>query len=231
MAFTGFTNGTRQFLGDLRAHNDRAWFAENRARYDDDVLARQREFVSAIGSRFVALGEPVHAEPAVNPSIFRINRDTRFSRDKSPYKTHADMIFWLGDDKKCCAGYFIRLTGEGVALGGGSHAGYDWMQRAYRAGVADEHLGDELARIIDTLLAEGFVLNAPERKRVPSGFSADHPRAELLKHLDLHALREFAPPPAEFYGPEFVEWCMAQFAQVKPLVDWLAERFREGAPS
>ena len=224
MPFTGFTPDSLAFLADLAEHNDRAWFAENRDRYERELLGRQREFVDAIGTAFAALDQRVQAIPAVDRSIFRINRDTRFAHDKSLYKTYADMLFWIGGDRRNGAGYFLRFQPSGVMIGGGVHMVEEEQLVRYRAAVVDGLHGPWLEHVLEDLVAAGFDVGAPERKTVPRGFSAQHPRAELLKHTDLHVIREFSPPPAEFFGPEFVGWSMAQFAQVKPLVDWLAEQ-------
>ena len=223
MAFTGFGPGALGFLGDLAEHNDRAWFAENRDRYERDLLGPQRDFVDAIGAAFAARDERVQAVPAIDRSIYRINRDIRFSRDKSPYKTYADVWFWVGSDRKFSPGYFVRMVPGSVMIGGGAHQMTDEQLRCYRVAVVDGLHGQWLEHIVDDLSAEGFRVGEATLKRVPSGFPAQHPRADLLKFTMVHAIQEVAPP-AEMAGPEFVDWCMERFSAVKPLVDWLAEQ-------
>ena len=225
MSFTGFSPDSLAFLSDLAEHNDRAWFAENRDRYERELLGRERDFVDAVGSAFAALDQRVQAVPAVDRSIFRINRDIRFSKDKSPFKTYADMWFWIGDDRKSAPGYFLRMVPGSVAIGAGAHRLTPEQIARFRSAVVDGLHGPWLEHILDDLRTAGFEVSEPTRKTVPKGFSAQQPRAELLKHTDhLHALRAFSPPPAEFTSPEFVAWTMGQFAQVKPLVDWLVEQ-------
>jgi uncharacterized protein (TIGR02453 family) len=224
MAFTGFTPDSLAFLSDLAEHNDRAWFAENRDRYERELLGRQRDFVDAVGAAFVALDQRVQAVPAVDRSIFRINRDTRFAHDKSPFKTYADMWFWIGDDRKSAPGYFLRMEPGRIMIGGGAHQLTAEQIARFRLAVVDGLHGKWLEHLLDDLRAAGFSISEPSRKTVPRGFSAQQDRAELLKHTELHAMRRFSPPPAEFIGPEFVDWSMQQFAQVKPLIDWLVEQ-------
>ena len=224
MSFTGFTPDSLAFLGDLAQHNDRTWFAENRERYDRELLAKERDFIDAVGAAFVAMDQRVQAVPAIDRSIFRINRDTRFSRDKSPFKTYADMWFWIGDDRKTAPGYFLRLGPGGVAIGGGAHRLTPEQIARFRSAVDDGLHGQWLEHVLDDLRSQGFEISEATRKTVPKGFSAQHPRAELLMHTDyLHAIKTFSPPPAEITTPQFVDWSVAQFAQVKPLVDWLVE--------
>jgi uncharacterized protein (TIGR02453 family) len=224
MPFTGFTEDTMAFLGELSEHNDRAWFAENRERFERELLEPQKEFVDAVGSAFSAIDQRVQAVPVVGRSIFRINRDTRFSPDKAPYKRYADVWFWIGSDRKFSAGYFVRMVPGEVWIGGGVHRMTTETLRLYRAGVVDGVKGQMLAHVVADVEAVGFEVHEPALQRVPAGFSAQHPRAELLRHKDLFALVKASPPPAEFYCPQFVSWSMERFAQVKPLVDWLAEQ-------
>ena len=106
-----FSKATIQFLDGISKHNDKAWFDAHRADYDAHVAAPARELVSALGARL-----------NMNGSIMRINRDIRFSKDKSPYKTHLDMFFREGDDKGWDKpGYFFRLRPKALLLGTGMH--------------------------------------------------------------------------------------------------------------
>jgi uncharacterized protein (TIGR02453 family) len=222
MGFDGFGEGTFGFLSDLAAHNDRTWFEENRVRYERDWLAPGLAFVEAMGPPLGALAPGVHAEPRVNGSLYRINRDVRFSKDKRPYKTHLDFIFWEGDTgRKASPGYFVRLVPDAVLVAAGRH-GFDADALAsYRAAVDDDSSGRELGRIVDALDRDGYMVGGLHYKRVPRGFDPEHPRSGLLRHDSLHAYLE-VPPPPEVASPAFVEWCVAHFARMKPLEDWVA---------
>ena len=84
----------------------------------------------------------IHADPRVNGSIFRINRDTRFSKDKTPYKTHLDLFFWEGEGRsRDCPGFFFRMTPRSVVLGAGFHHFDPERLARFRAAVADEQSG------------------------------------------------------------------------------------------
>ena len=223
MPFKGFTADTLAFLGDLAQHNDRAWFAENRDRYEREILVRQRDFVEAIGREFASRDARVQAIPTIDRSIYRISRDTRFTPDKSPYKTYADLIFWIGDDRKSSPGYYLRLSPNGLLVGGGAHLTAPDQDQRYRSAVVDPGRGDALSNMLRDLGARGFEISGPTRKTVPKGFSADAPNAELLRHNEFHVVREFAEAPAEFTTEAVVGWTMTHFAEVAPLVDWFAD--------
>src|SRR5213083_1396570 len=98
-SFTGFDPAALDFLRGLGEHNDRAWFEAHRADYEGLLLAPARELVIALGERLTAIAPGLRADPRVNGSILRINRDTRFSNDKRPYKTHLDLWLWEGDGR------------------------------------------------------------------------------------------------------------------------------------
>jgi uncharacterized protein (TIGR02453 family) len=225
MAFNGFPRGARTFLAELAENNDRAWFAENRERYERDLLGPQREFVDAVGTAFAAVDQRVNADSAVNRSIFRINRDTRFSKDKSPYKTYADVWFWIGSDRKTApAGYFMRLIPEAVWIGGGVHSLTPEQITRYRVAVADGLHGPWLEQILVDLEQDGYTVGDQTLKRVPAGYSPQHPRAELLRYTTVNAMVQVSPPPPELESSAFVGWCMQHFMRTKPLVDWLAQQ-------
>src|SRR5438067_399991 len=94
VTFVGFDRGAVDFLANLMLHNSREWFQAHRAEYDQLVLEPARELVSEMGQVLKKIGSDIHAEPKVHGSIMAINRDTRFSADKTPYKTYLDLWFW-----------------------------------------------------------------------------------------------------------------------------------------
>jgi uncharacterized protein (TIGR02453 family) len=221
MTFTGFPEDTTRFLADLSANNEKAWFDANRARYEAALVAPAKAFVTALGERLQRDAADIHAEPRVGGSIFRINRDVRFSKDKRPYKDHLDLMFWLGEGRsRDCPGLFFRLTPDRLHLGGGMH-GFDKDRlAAYRAAVAGP-AGEALAAQLAEITAAGLVLGGQRYQRVPKGFAADHPRAELLKHDGLHVFRE-EPVPASVNSPALVDHCADVLLRAYPVVAWIA---------
>lgn len=223
MGFDGFSAGTLGFLTDLAAHNDRAWFAENRARYESELLDRQKAFVAAMATAFEVVDPRVQCVPAVNKSIFRINRDVRFSRDKSPYKTHSDVFFWIGEARKSDPGYFLRIVPEGLWVGCGAHSLMPEQLARLRRAIVAPASGSAFERLLGELEADGYQVGERGLARVPAGFAKDAPRADLLRLTAVHAIQRVSPVPPEFESTALVDWCMGRFVRVKPLVDWLVE--------
>ena len=208
--FNGFSNDTVTFLSDLKANNTKAWFDDNRSRYEAHYLEPAKDFVAAIGPGLQKLHAPLNAEPKVNGSIFRVNRDIRFSKDKTPYKPHIDLWFWEGQRKGALSGLFFRLAPESLILGAGSHGFQPDHLKAYRTAVADQK-AKSLLRIESDLQSNGLELIGTHYKSLPRGFSADTADQErLLKFNRLHTHRE-TPHPANLGTPDFTDHCLAEF--------------------
>src|SRR5437867_7432400 len=118
--FTGFRPEAIQFLADLAANNDRAWFQPRKAEYERLLKQPLEALCVALAERFASRGVPLTADPAHSP--FRIYRDVRFSKDKSPYKTNIGASFpWTGGGEASCGGYFHLAPGEAFVGGGMWH--------------------------------------------------------------------------------------------------------------
>ena len=92
--FNGFPKKFTKFFADLAMNNNKLWFNEHKPDYEQFVLGPSKLFVIAMGERLSELSPDINAIPMVNKSLFRLNRDTRFSKDKSPYKTNVGIFFW-----------------------------------------------------------------------------------------------------------------------------------------
>jgi uncharacterized protein (TIGR02453 family) len=221
MAFRGFQKETVRFLEGIRDHNRKAWFDAHRSDYEQAFLAPAQEFAEALAPRLRKIEPEVNVEPRVNGSILRINRDIRFSKDKSPYKDHLDLWFWTGQRKGWdSSGFFFRLTPDRLMLGAGIHDFAPPTLARYRAAVLDSKRGGALARVVKSLRQGGYQVGTESYKKVPTGTAADHPRAALLRHGGLHAAWEGKHPPA-LRVPAFVDLVADHFTAVVPIHRWL----------
>ena len=221
--FSGFPRAALTFLAALAENNDKAWFEANRAEYDEHVLAPARACVTALGPRLQALAPNIHAEPKVNGSIMRIHRDTRFSRDKSPYRPWLGLWFWQGEGRsRERPGFYFQLGADSLILGAGTHMMSPGQLEGYRNAVVDPERGANLRDIVDRLVAEeAFDLGGRHYKRVPSGFDGNHANADLLLHNGLYAGRK-VPVPAALHLPGAVDYCVDVYENFAPLLNWLA---------
>lgn len=222
MPFTGFPPATTRFLADVARNNTRDWFEQNRGRYERDWLEPAKSFVEGVGDVLVDLAPGVVAEPRVNGSIFRINRDTRFSDDKRPYKDHLDFWFWEGDRKTAVSGFFLRLTPRRVLIGVGAH-GFDKQALAvFRERVADPRDGAHLIDAVQALSRAGVKVDGEHYRRAPRGYELEGARERLIRHNALYAAVEQAHPKSLRTG-RFVDWCMTRWRRMAPLHRWLVD--------
>jgi uncharacterized protein (TIGR02453 family) len=192
--FTGFQPEAIQFLVDLAANNERSWFQPRKADYERLLKEPLEALCVALDDEFRARRLPLRADPGRSP--FRIYRDVRFSKDKSPYKTHVAASFsWAGDevddaeagrshreDVHGSGGYFHLQPGEIYVGGGVWHPETSWLT-AFRQGLVsdlDKFNGivedPKFKKTFGTIGDDGESL-----KRVPPGYPADHPAADLLR--------------------------------------------------
>ncbi len=221
-AFPGFSRDLPRFLENLEANNNRDWFTRHRADYEGLLLEPARQFVTALVPVLRQLSPAIHGEPRVNGSIKRINRDVRFSKDKSPYKPALHLAFWQGGaGPKHAPSYHFYLTPKTLGFGAGLHAFLDDHLTRFRQAVCDEAKAAGLRRALaGALNGAGYDIGAPELQRVPRGFPADSAAADLLRHKGLH-VRKSGPVPQEVFGADAPAFVASQFAPLVPLQDWL----------
>jgi uncharacterized protein (TIGR02453 family) len=220
--FTGFADADGKFFKMLKKKNEKGWFNAHKAEYEEGwsapmkaLLADLREVIDSSYKR-CELDEP---------KVFRIFRDVRFSKDKSPYKTHIGGYIPLARRGKKStdlpmAIYFHVGPGEVFAAAGHYMMEKESLER-FRAAVADDKRGKELSRILAGLAKKGYRAQAHERsKRVPRGYPPDHPRAELLTYKGL-TVGFPAVPKAMMTSPKLVKWLAGACKTSAPLVDWL----------
>jgi uncharacterized protein (TIGR02453 family) len=228
--FSGFIQEGVRFLTDIKTNNHKSWFEAHKEDFELGLMAPAREFVMALGERLQTIAPGIHADPRVNGSIFRIHRDTRFSMDKTPYKTHLGIWLWEGSWPKLeCPGFYFHLEPPTMMVGGGLHIFSDPLLQTYRDSVVDPEYGSELDEALKQVAQAGnYQVSGKHYKRVPRGFDPHHPRAELLQFNGL-SLGFETPIPDELYSPGLVDYCYSKYVDMLPLHTWLL-RMTERAP-
>ena len=221
-SFAGFSPETVRFLTELEQNNDKLWFEANRQRFEGQLMEPARDFVVALGARLREIAPEVQADPRTDRSIFRLHRDTRFSPDKSPYKSHLGLWFWEGPGHRMSnPGFYFHLEPPNLMVAAGLHVFPKPFMEAYRRAVVDPQLGSELEAAVRAIVAhETYAFSAPQYKKTPRGFDPDHPRQRWLLHSGLSAGVEMEIP-AWLYGSQIVDECMRRYAELLPLHRWL----------
>src|SRR5258706_8585651 len=215
-----FTADTLKFLRALKRNNRREWFNAHRDDYEAHVRQPMTAIVERLAHDFRAFAPELGASP--KQSMYRIYRDTRFSENKAPYKTHVAAVFPpRGLPKHEGAGVYFHVSPDAVWIGGGMYAPQTPQLHAVREHIAANH-----RRLRSIIESSGFrrqigKLEGERLQRVPRGFPKDHDAAELLKYRQFLAGREL--PASVATSPKFYGTLLTVFRQVVPLTRFLNE--------
>lgn len=216
------------FLRALTRNNDREWFKARREQYDALLRDPMIAVIEQLAKDFRDFAPDVVASP--KSSLYRIHRDTRFSEDKRPLKTHVAAVFpWRGLGKHQGAGLYFEIAPAGVWIGGGMYAPDTSQLQAVREHIAANH--QHLRAIVESPAFRRMLgkLDGETLQRVPRGFAKDHPAAIFLKHRQFLAGREL--PAAFAHSPKFYPELVKTFRLMTPLVAFLNEPLTGGRAS
>jgi uncharacterized protein (TIGR02453 family) len=203
-----------RFLGELRRHNNREWFNANKDRYLAEVRDPLLAFVTAVAPGLRAISPRIVTDPRpTRGSLLRIYRDTRFSRDKTPYKTNAALSFRIGARNEA-PGYYLHLEPGDVFMGVGLWRPSPDALGAIREAIVKDSKGWSHAR------RSGLSHGEATLKRVPRGFDPDHPLATDLKRLSFTTGVRFTERQA--CAPDFPAHFVTACRRHTPLMRFLA---------
>ena len=222
MTFSGFDQRFYEFFDELSQNNERPWFQENKKRYEAVVVKPTQDFIQAMAPHLEKISPHFVADPRrVGGSMFRIYRDTRFSKDKTPYKTHTGVQFRhaLGKDAHCPGFYFHISPREHFLACGIWHP--DGPTRAAIRKYIDEHPQKWLEARDDVHFKKHWELRGDALKRNPKGYSVDHPLIDDLKRKDFIAVLDL--PPMALFRENLIEDTARLYAAATPLMRFLCK--------
>lgn len=177
--FAGFPPDALKFFRDLKKNNNREWFQERKPLYEEKVRAPMMQLIEYLGDTFGTEAPHYNFDP--KKSIYRIYRDTRFSKDKTPYKTHVAASFGLSHaERHMTGGLYFHFDDKTLLVGGGVYMPSSQQLLAIRKHIA-EH-GAEFTKILKSRAIKGRFgeMSGETLKRAPKGFPPDHPHIDLL---------------------------------------------------
>ena len=221
-----FSPAALSFLRSLKRHNDRDWFRARRDVYEAELRAPMVAIIERLANDFLGFAPELVASPRV--SLYRIYRDTRFSENKAPLKTHIAAVFpWRGLAKHEGAGLYFHVSPSEVWIGGGMYAPPSPQLLQVR-----EHIAANIRRLKRIVEAREFTrtfgsLEGERLQRVPRGFAPDHPAAHYLRFKQFLAGQEH--PPSFATTPRFYADLLKVFRVITPLVRFLNQPLVTGA--
>jgi uncharacterized protein (TIGR02453 family) len=225
MEFCGFDATILQFLEELADHNDREWFQEHKRRYEQEVLEPSLAFIRAMQPRLKKISPFfVASDRRVGGSLMRVYRDTRFAKDKTPYKTNVGIQFRHEFGRDIHApGFYVHIASDECFLAIGV-----WRPDAdalvqIRQALVDQPDRWRRARD-DRKFRKQYELEGDRLKSAPRGYDPDHPLIEDLKRTDfvgLHALSE-----QDVLAADFPDAVAASFAASRPFMRFLCDALK-----
>jgi uncharacterized protein (TIGR02453 family) len=214
--FAGFPADFFRFFKQLKKNNNREWFNENKTRFQESVLEPMSMFIVAMQPRLMKISGHYVADPKIHGgSMFRIYRDTRFSKDKTPYKTHAACQFRHEAGKDAHApGFYVHIDTDQVFFGGGIWTPPSPKLNKIRDFIADNARSwariKNARKVVDVGGIQGDSL-----KKAPRGFNEEHVHIEDLKRKSFYVMTETSPESAA--KPGFVDEVTEGFTRAAPL--------------
>lgn len=215
-----FERAAITFLRELKANNDREWFQPRKEEYERLVREPMLRAVEAVNRKFESVAPEYVTDPA--KAVYRIYRDTRFSPDKTPYKTHVGALLWhrrLG--KNGGAVFYFHLSPEELLIAGGLYHTPPADMVKFRSHIAEHH--ERLSKILRSRsVREKFgELQGEKLSRPPKGYCSEHAAIEYLKHKDL--LLETNMPPEAGCEKNAATLVTAHLVAMAPFIEFLNE--------
>lgn len=216
--FPGFPKEAATFFRGLARNNNREWFLPRKPVFDEKVKEPMRQLVAALNGEMKRFA-PLHVTDP-DKAIYRIYRDTRFSKDKEPYKDHLAAQFpRQGMGRDGSAGYYVAISHKELAVGGGVHMPSPEMLRTLRNNIAEKP--EEFRKLIGSKILRQLFgeMHGNQAARVPKGFAAGHPAEDMLRYKQYVFYVEM--PPDLVTSPELFGEVRKRFQALAPLVDFL----------
>ena len=214
-----FSHESFDFLNELSVDNDREWFKANQPRYEELVRSPALVFIESMQPAIAALSPRLTAvAKKVGGSMMRPQRDSRFSKDKTPYKTNVGIQFRHFQGKDVHApGLYLHIANDGCFLGAGIWHPESKALSAIRSCIDENPNGYKKA--LRELTAAGFKMEGSQLIRPPKGYDKNHPMLEELKRKDFIAIKPLSI--AQVCAADFTELCATEFEQCQQLMRYL----------
>ena len=202
--FTGIPTAALDFYEDLEADNSKSFWTAHKSVYDDSVRAPMTALLAELEPEFGA------------GKVFRPYRDVRFSKDKTPYKTHQGGFV----ETRPGVGYYVQIDAAGLFVAGGFYSHTPVQVGRFRDAVDDDRRGRELVKLVKKVRSANFEIGGDVLKTRPRGVAEDHPRLDLMRHKSLTASRTYFSPDW-IETPRAADEVRTAWRSMRPLVEWL----------
>lgn len=223
MQFKGFTKEGIEFLKDLKRNNSKEWFENHRYIWERSILEPNRAFVKDMGETLQILVPTINALPKVGGSLFRIYRDIRFSKDKTPMKSKIGLLFWQGQAHRMqSSSFYMHYDENEYFVATGIRSFKPPLLKIYREYIKNDAKAEELHFILQDLTSKGYSLPDPKYKRVPKGFDKEDKFVYLSLFGAMYAYKIFKIDDL-FFTEELLDRLFVVYDDMKELQAWVYE--------
>jgi len=221
--FNGFNNDAINFLKDLKNNNSKEWFEHNRTRYEKAILEPNISYVEEMGEHLQVLVPNIKARAKVSGSLFRIYRDIRFSKDKTPMKSKIGILFWQGQAHRMQSScFYMHYDVNEVFYASGIRGFKTPLLKTYREYIKCDKNRNSLHEILEKLKSKGYSIPDAHYKRIPAGFNKEDEHIYLSLFNSMFAYKIF-PIDDVFYTQKVIDRAFKLYDDMFELQQWVYE--------
>jgi len=221
--FSGFNKDSIKFLQDMQKNNNKIWFENNRERYEKAILEPNKAYVEEMGEHLQVFVPSIKANPKVSGSLFKIYRDIRFSKDKTPMKSKIGILFWQGESHRMQSScFYMHYDVNEVFYASGVRSFKTPLLKAYREYIKCERNRNSLHDIIQKLKKKGYSFPQAHYKRYPDGFDKDDENIYLCLFNSMYAYKIFSIDEV-FFTEKVVDRAFNLYDDMFELQQWVYE--------
>ena len=218
-----FTKEAVNFYENLKKNNNKEWFAENRHIYDNIIIPNAKDYVTDMGQKLKTIVPDINYAPKIDGSIFRIHKDARINKGKTPFKTHLGIIFWSGNSRLSNPCFYLHIEPPFYYTGVGIARFSPEILSSYRLMVNSKKYQDTLINIKNTVQANYFNILGDKLKNVPKGIEpVNHTAAEFLKYKSIY-INDEMPINKDFYSETFFSYTFDVFKKLVCFFNFLKD--------
>ena len=223
MQFNGFSQKGTQFLKDLSQNNTKVWFEDHRHIWEDEIRTPTENFVEEMGETLQILVPSINYRAKTNKSLFKIYRDVRFSKDKTPMKSKIGILFWQGLGSRMQSScFYMHFDKDEYFIASGIRNFKQPLLKTFREYLKDENKRIELYNILEELKSKGYDFPEPKFKRLPRGCNKDDKYAHLYLYSAMYAYKSFLIDDT-FYKFDIATRAFNIYDDMKDLQSWVYE--------
>ena len=221
MIFNGFSKKGIEFLKDLSSNNTKVWFEDNRHIWEDEIRNITESYVQEMGETLQILVPTINFKPKVAGSLFKIYRDVRFSKDKTPMKSKIGILFWQGSGHRMqSSSFYMHFDKDSYFIASGIRNFKPPMLKTYREYIQDEKNAKELHNILEDIKSKGYSLPEFKYKRYPRGFNKENKYHYLSLYGAMFAFEQFEIDDI-FYSDKILDRAFKIYDGLKDLQSWV----------